>query len=219
MNVTLSWTASILCITVIDKQLLANNYSLGIDFITNTNDSRLQNIAFERMKFMLSSIFNQSIFIAATNKVLPKITALSPSNLVTLPEEAYDQVINLAIYCKLNSVMEDILLIDSMTISNSVNDDITYRFTEGESLGPFNTNARKKIKPWWRRADLYTSDLTEGHCPINAWEEIGLGLNAPAVSKKLTKGKKIKHNTTLAKVDKGGFDPEIIVGGKHTDNE
>jgi hypothetical protein len=222
MNVNLSWAAEILCITVVDERIVANNYSLGIDFITNSTDSRKQNIAFERMKFMLAKIFNQSVFISGTNKLLPKVIDLLPANLVILPEEAYDQIVNLAIYCKLNSIMEGALLIDSMSISSSVNDDITYSFSNGDSLGPFTINVRKKVKPWWARPDLRTSDNPEGYFPIDAWGEIGLEFETVVPKKTTSKNKKkldIKEKTSYTKPNTKtkGFHPEIIIGGKNND--
>jgi len=223
MNVNLAWQTSILCIAVVDDRIVANNYSLCIDFITNTVDSRHQNIAFERMKFMLSKIFDQSIFISATNKLLPKIADLSPTNLVILPEEGYDQVINLALYCKLNSIMEGKLLVEAMSISSTVNNDITYSFGEDDNLGPFAVHHRKKAKPWWLRPDLRTTDAEEGHFPIDGWADIGLSFEQLAPSRPNVKGKKKVDNTVKASYNKPntpqiiGFNPEVIAGGKTTD--
>jgi hypothetical protein len=219
MNVSLSWQTSILCISIIDTKMVANNYTFVIDFITNTENTKQQNIAFERMKFMFDKIFNQSTFISEKSILLPQIIELAPNNIVLLPEEAYDQIVNLAMFCKLNSVMEDILHIESISISSSLNDDITYSYSEGDPLGPYMVSARKKDKPWWVRPDLCTVSNPGNTYPIPQWSEIGLGLEP------LKKPRKGKHTvdtapqipytkpTTSGKV----FTPEIILGGKHND--
>lgn len=220
MNVSLSWAADVLCIGVVESRVLANSYSFSINFTTNTDNTKNQNVAFERMKFMLTRVFSQSTFISETSPLLPKIIDLAPQNIVLLPEEAYDQIVNIAVFCKINSVMEGMLIANSICITSNANDDISYSFDEDDALGPFTVHPRKKDKPWWARPDLCTVNNPGNEYPIPPWEDIGLGFDMPV--RKSRKGKlavDVPVATSYTKPSKSGksFKPEIILGGKNTD--
>mgnify|MGYP006276066713 CR=1 FL=1 len=74
-------------------------------------------------------------------------------NVCELPEEPIDQIVGIMLYCKLNAVTEQQLLITKLDISSVLGDGIWYQHDADDNLGPF------QVSGWWNRSNCYKHDL------------------------------------------------------------
>ena len=225
MNIKLDWRSDFLGICAYDEKLYPNHFYVELQMLTQTEDARFQNVAFDRMKVLVTEIFAHSIFIGHENPNLETLIKIYPEKMAILPDEAYDQVIGMALFCKANAIMEGAIKCLSVRISSHFGDMVWYQFGSGEELGPFTAavvkpRSRKKIlHSWWNRPDLMTFDAI-GDFTVTTWEELGLGwedeadeevieviLDQPAEVIDMKKGRR------------GKFQAEVVQGGKNTDED
>lgn len=232
MNVTLEWSTTFLAIAVHNGMIFPNVYNVNLAFLTQTNDNREQNVAFERMKFMFREMFENGIFVSSTSPLLEPLFQLSPGKMVVLPEEAFDQIISMAILCKINAVMEGKIILEEVKLSSVAGDNVWYSFDIEDDMGMFAAVPTKnkkfnKGKPWWHRNDIMTFDA-KGKFEIANWSDVGLTWEESAEehiefeldSEGTTDTKsKTKVIDFTSKKLYTGFTPELVDGGKKQADE
>lgn len=178
MNVKLEWSSNFLGICTYEDKIYPNKFFVELKMVTTTDNPQHQNIAFERMKLIVTEVFAHSIFVSHESPILATLATIYPEKMVVLPEEAFDQVIALALYCKLNAVMENKIKCENIRISSEFGDNVWYQFKAGEELGPFSavvkrTSRKKPATPWWHRSDVLTFD-TDTKLETASWEDLDL---------------------------------------------
>jgi hypothetical protein len=151
--------------------------------------------------------------------------------MVVLPDEAFDQIIAMAILCKINAVMEGKIILEEVKLSSIAGDNVWYGFDIEDDLGMFAAVPTKnkkfnKGKPWWHRNDIMTFDA-KGKFDIADWAEVGLTweeseeemqINFEAEPELVEGVNDSKVKTKVidfsAKKLYTGFTPELIDGGK-----
>ncbi len=128
--------------------LLMNEYSLTLDLITNTVDSVEQNIAFDRVNYFIDNIVSNAVFVCDTDLDTSKHLHSAGIRVITLPEEPYDQIVGLALYAKLNAIMEQRMFITDCEISSRNGRHVSYMHAAEESIGPF------ELPGWWNDSGL-----------------------------------------------------------------
>jgi hypothetical protein len=229
MNVRLDWHSDFLGICAYDDRIYPNHFKVDLHLVTKSENSRHQNIAFERMKVIVNELFAHSIFVGHGNPCLSKLMEIYPEKLVVLPEEAYDQIIGLALFCKLNAVMENVMACVKVRISSKFGEDVWYEYEQGDEMGPFAKGVKIKGKrrnrmPWWNRNDLMTFDAT-GDLKVSTWQDLDLDWSAkdpetelelecqpdrPAEVIDMRSGRKARGKK---------FNAEVVNGGKNTDDD
>lgn len=231
MNVNLEWSTTFLAIATHDGAIFPNAYSVQLAFVTQTSDNREQNVAFERMKFIFREMFSDGIFVSSTSPLLEPLFQLAPGKMVVLPEDAFDQIISMAILCKINAVMEGRIILEEVKLSSIAGDDVWYSFDIEDDMGMFAAVPTKnkkfnKGKPWWHRSDIMTFDA-KGKFEVATWEDVGLTWEEPQeevqiefeADPSLTEGV-VEAKTKTKVIDFSskklytGFTPELIDGGK-----
>lgn len=115
-------------------EFLINHFEAKVDLLTVSTQHEEQNIAYERSKIWVDNICNGAIFIASTDKTLPAYQNLN-ARLIIMPEDPVDQVIGIMLYLKLNSIMQNRLVVTDVSIKSTQGDDMEYHHASGESLG------------------------------------------------------------------------------------
>lgn len=219
MNVKLDWRGDFLGICAYDDKIFPNHFIVDVKMVTKTENPRFQNVAFERMKLLVTEIFGNGIFVGHENPNLEALSKIYPEKMVILPEEAYDQVIGIALYCKANAVMENAIHCHSVKISSHVGDSVWYQFEDGEDSGPYAVAVPRKRKskrdttPWWHRSDVLTFDAT-GKLEYSSWEDLGLGWEEEAEVVLETGGEIIDMKKKVRR-----FHGEVVNGGKKSDED
>jgi hypothetical protein len=155
MNVRLEFHMPLTAAVYWQNQVIMNNYVIKVYMITNCTDPESQNVAFERMKHFVYHEMASTVFINSEHEKQCKLLSAAGMDVTTLPAEPVDQLIGIMLYCKLNAIMEDKILIHEIEISSEIGSNMIYLHSSEESLGPF-------VEPgWWYDPNLI-------HCDINS---------------------------------------------------
>jgi hypothetical protein len=137
-----------------EGRMIMNNYVAKAYMVTNCPDNISQNTAFERMKYFVYSELNSTIFVNREYEETCSKFISAGLKITTLPAEPVDQLIGIMLYCKLNAIMEDYMVVNEIEISSDLGDSMVYLHAADESLGPFDALG------WWHDADLIHCDTS-----------------------------------------------------------
>lgn len=184
MSVRLQTTLDFAGAIYIDNRLKMNRYTVLVNLYPNIADADAINIAMDRLKMFVYSELADAVFIHQSDNEKAEVLNILGLNIVTLPEEPVDQIIGLMLYCKLNAVMEGVMVIDALDIRSYLGDDITYQFEEGDPLGPLAEDG------WWHEPDTTHNNVPQEPAgenvvkvPVNGWVKYGLLWTADADAK------------------------------------
>ena len=151
MNVRLekkySWHSAL----VWDGEYMINGYEILLRMTTNTADSRLQNIAYNRLNYWIYNVMQDSVLLAEHNESISVFHATG-QRVILLPEEPVDQLVGMMLYSKLGAIMRGNIQINELIISSRVGDEMAYCHSEDEALGPF------AAPGWWSDTGVKWSD-------------------------------------------------------------
>lgn len=142
MNVRLKKTVEWYSGLIYHDRFCVNHYNAELTMLTVSKDHEEQNIAYDRMKYWVDNVLDNSILININNPNLGTWQA-TESRIIPLPEEPVDQIIGIMLYLKLNAVMEGRVVISDVEILSTQGDNVTYAHSVGEGFGPFGDEG------WW----------------------------------------------------------------------
>lgn len=162
-----------------DNRLQFNSYHAGFTLLTMVDQPKEFNLAMERLKYLVYDMFTDTVFIDSADQ--EQIVKLVQAGLkvTTLPDVPVDQIVNIALFCKGNAVMERKMTMLECSLSSEIGDNVMYSQQVEESLGPFAQDG------WWHTADTKHAvlpDTLESSkiIDINAnpsWRELGLNFS------------------------------------------
>jgi len=175
--VRIGWSPTFTTGVYFDTGVIMNSYSVDLQIITKSTNQVDQNIAMERCKYIIYEQFSDAIIFGKAHKSLTKKYEEVDFRTIVLPDEPADQIVGLALYCKLQAVTEDVMDILDISIRSTMGGGISYLHHDEETVGPFeNTGwwtdsgpscitipkARKKVvtlnNPTWKSLDLDWDD-------------------------------------------------------------
>jgi hypothetical protein len=175
MNVRLQYEVDFTAGFFFNDMLRMNNYKIRLWMMTTTTDSESHNIAFERIKYFIGQSLDSGVFINKDNQEQCKLLAAAGVKIITLPEEPVDQLVGIMLYCKLNAICEDRMIIGEVEVRSELGGEVTYMHGEDEPIGPYDQAG------WWNDANLihYHSKITETEnivslSTIASWRELDL---------------------------------------------
>jgi len=144
MNARISREFSFQAAIHFDESFILNFYHLDLMMDVTTEDIREQNIALDRIKFIITMCLDSCIFI--DHKEIKAIDAYSKAGIKVcpLPEEPYDQVVASVLLSKFNTVTEKHLYINEIRIRSNICDDVSFYIGDDEN------EEFKNLKDcWW----------------------------------------------------------------------
>lgn len=175
MNVKLQYDMDFMAGVWYANQLQMNQYAISMNLLTQTSDSAATNIAMDRLKYFVQFHMQNTVFINQQYLEVAEMLKTLGVNITTLPDEPVDQIIGIMLYCKLNAIMENRMIISTLDISSTLGDSVWYRHEDNDALGPF------VLDGWWNRPSVQhdTVDLepaTEKVVKVTTqgWHEMGL---------------------------------------------
>lgn len=161
-----------------DNEFFMNTYQISAHFNVESTSIFEQNIALQRAKYFFNETIDSAIFVRDND--IERMEKLNEMGFKTcpLPEEPYDQIIGIIVFTKLNSILEEKLVLTDIQLSSDMCDGVSYLHSMEENLGPFN------LKGWWNENNPNISNpikLGKGkkvvklNKKINNWEELNLG--------------------------------------------
>lgn len=131
-----------------------NSYEIGLDIDVNTEDIREQNIAMERIKYLLSRV-EDCVFVNEHDKNQIESYTKAGLKVCTLPDDPYDQIVAVVLIRKLNAITEGRLLIEDISIKSLICDDIKFFVSMTE------TNDYANNKGWFNQNNIAISDISK----------------------------------------------------------
>lgn len=141
LNKTLSWYNGV----VYKNKFFINHSSVELYLLTVTKDNREQNIAYERLKYWVRNVLDDSVLIAHDDPLLP-IWQKTNSRVIVLPDEPVDQIMGIMLYLKANAIMENRMVVIRTDTWSALGDSMTYIHSHGDELGSLATDG------WWSDA-------------------------------------------------------------------
>lgn len=175
MNVRLQYNLEFPGAIHIDGLLKLNYYQVNLNLETATHDRAAINIAMDRLKCFVNYELADAVFINQSEMDLAEVMQMIGSNIVTLPDEPVDQIVGLMLYCKLNAIMEGVMVVTALDISSKLGDEVWYEHTEEDAIGPYTAEG------WWHQSDTAHNSLPDKQDTAkvvkvmpNPWVEYGL---------------------------------------------
>lgn len=153
MNVRLQYELEFMAGIYYDGRLQLNHYSVSLQLLTQSTDSVRTNIAMERLKAFVYSELCDTVFVGPADHDKAEMLAMLGMNITTLPDEPVDQIIGVMLYCKLNAIMEDQMLVTKLDIQSYLGDSVWYQHDEDDAIGPFREDG------WWHKPTCQHNDI------------------------------------------------------------
>jgi len=143
--VRLGWSVSFTAGIYVNNKVTMNTFGIDMQMMTLTTNSSDHDIGLDRLKYIVLQ-FNNSIFVNQDDtKAIDQFTKAG-FNVISLPSEPCEQIVGLALFYKLNSILEGQIQVLDVNISSS-GSTITYLHNDEEEPGPFEDEG------WWTASD------------------------------------------------------------------
>ena len=152
MNVRIEYPAEFIAGVYWDSVVLFNVYTVKCEMVTGTKDNIEQNIALERLKYILFHQMQNSVFIDSRDRTQIKRLEAAGIRAIPVPQQPVDQIIGMMLYSKLDAVMEGRIIMHQLKLSSDLGENVVYSQNEHETLGPFHERG------WWNSPDPACSD-------------------------------------------------------------
>lgn len=169
---------------LLSNKIWPNDYDCAIHFVPQTDDQQLQNITYEKYKWIFGRAFQNSIFIRNDEKTFNSLSSYK-NDIIDFVSDPVDQIIGVTMMSKLNSVGGEYLKVQNIEIESWQGENLRYNINADSPEWDILHDLEKEIKnPWWLSAEpIFTNFEKE----ILTWQEIGFTLNDKA-NLKLVKG-------------------------------
>jgi hypothetical protein len=146
MNVRLehgmTWTAAIW----FDSRQQMNNYTIELALVTNSSVQQDHTVSLHRLNHFVYHELANTTFIHQDDIEQMAVLTQAGIKITTLPEIPIDQIIGIGLYCKLNAILQNKMIVTSIKIQSDLGDNVWYLHNDQESVGPF-------AQPgWWQDA-------------------------------------------------------------------
>ena len=136
MNVRLEYHMNWRAAIWFEDRLQVNDYSAELSIHTNTTNHQDHVTCMERINHFVYHELTNTVFIKQDNHDQLRALSAAGIKVTTLPEEPIDQIIGIMLYCKLNAILENRMIITDVTIQSLLGDNVRYLHNHQESIGP-----------------------------------------------------------------------------------
>ena len=212
-NVRIGYSPTFTAGILIPTGVIMNTFSVDVQLMTTTSDHIDQNIALERIKYVIFEQLSDSIILGSTDKKQITKFANAGFRTIIIPSEPADQLIGLAIWCKINAITKGVFDLIDLSIRSNLGGGICYLHNEDESLGPFEN------KGWWNDPSPNCAEIVDTKKKIVSlinptWKTLDLEWNDGDVEEEIVVEVKLEKNKE--KID---FDSENVVEFKPNDKK
>ena len=149
-------------------------YNFTLYMEVNTDSIREQNIAMERLKYLVEEVLDNTVFLGSTDKKLANKFNDCGIKLCILPDEPYDQIIALSLMLKFNAICENKIKILDIKFSSRLSDGVVFNEDYETAKNTFVMNG------WWNDSspclDYIQSTKKDKIVKLHkrGWNELGL---------------------------------------------
>lgn len=109
-----------------ENHFLINQYEFDVQMEVNTDSIYEQNIAMERLKYLIYECFENSIFVALNETETIEKYTNAGLKVCIIPEDPYDQIIALLLLSKANAICEEKLKISNISLTSKLSDGVKF---------------------------------------------------------------------------------------------
>jgi len=120
---------------VYQGRFMVNHFNIELDMLTVSESAPEQNTAYERMKYFMHHVMDDSLLIGSDDDALDAYLATG-ARVIVLPDEPVDQIVGIMLYLKLNAIMENRMVITRTETWSTQGDQTSYIHVAGENVGP-----------------------------------------------------------------------------------
>lgn len=153
MNVRLEYDMHWRAAIWFENTLQMNSYSVELAITTNTSNADDHIVSLNRLNHFIYHEMANTVYIHQDNTAQAQALTGAGIKITTLPEEPIDQIIGIALYSKLNAILEERMFINGVTIQSDLGDNVRYLHSERESVGPLSQIG------WWQDSSPAHSDF------------------------------------------------------------
>lgn len=124
--------------------LQINSYDTQISVTTNTSNADDHVISLNRINHFVYNEMANTVYIHQDDATQIQALTAAGIKVTTLPEQPIDQIIGLALYSKLNAILQDRMFVNEVIIQSDLGDNVRYLHSDRESLGPLSQPG------WWQ---------------------------------------------------------------------
>lgn len=117
-----------------EDSFIINSYKLDLSMEVTTDDIREQNIALDRIKYLISECFENCIFVDVHENKAIDLYLKAGLHVCPVPEEPYDQIVAAVLLSKFNAVTEKKLYVNEIKIKSAICDDVTFYVSHEENI-------------------------------------------------------------------------------------
>lgn len=155
-----TWSTSFSSTVIVDDCVYPNTYNITIAFVPKSDDIKLQNIGFERIKYLFTRLCENAVIFSPKDQT-QSIWFKMPVNKVLLPGSPYDQLLAVCLFKKISSIAGKYFVFDHLSVDSRLGDNVKYTI-DNESLENKHLAVTEwidaDITPWWNRNDTATFD-------------------------------------------------------------
>tara|TARA_R110000823_G_scaffold115491_9_gene238194 strand:+ start:359 stop:949 length:591 start_codon:yes stop_codon:yes gene_type:complete len=189
-------------VLIVEGFLIPNIYEIQLKLELVNDENLTREVSFERMGFMLSSQMHNSIFVNDENPDLKKIFESHENNVILFPDDPTDHAVAIALYLKLNNIIEGNMLVREVKVKSYQGNEIQYVIEDESEIGPFD-----REDAWWLDAEPNTFDITDDVIMEYDWESLGMPWQEES-----------EADEADAEPEKSNVTPfKVITGGKEKD--
>ena len=135
------------------ESYLINSFELTLFMEVNTDDMHEQNIAIERLDYLIYTCLQNCVFVSMNESDVIDKYKQAGMEVCTLSDEPYDQIIASLLLIKMNTILENRLIIDDMVFGSKITAGIRFTFSFEEIPKEYFT------KNWWTSSGIRINDL------------------------------------------------------------
>lgn len=171
-----------------DNKFLINHYELTVSMIVETEAVHEQNVAMERLDYFINHVLDSCVFVDITkNKAIENYLHAGLRTCI-LPEEPYDQILGIILLLKLNSILENRLIVTDIILSSKLSDNVRFHVVQEVADNLYSGDN------WWNENSTKLCDtkkLSDKKTKIvklfdDDWQSVGLSWK---------EGKQVTNNT------------------------
>lgn len=117
-----------------ENSFLINIYDIKLSLLVLTEDAREQNIALERITYLIHGCFENSVFVKESETKVIDLYCKAGLAVCVLPDDPYDQVVAATLMTKFNIITENRLLVTDIQIQSLICNNVVFYLSNEDQI-------------------------------------------------------------------------------------
>ena len=175
------------CCVVVNTHLCPNSFNVKVKLEPNKDNNKNYNIALERCSVFFNEVLDDSILIGPDSMNKFSNPMGLNGTVHTLPDDPYDHLLSIALFTKLNAIVENVFNVISVSVTSTQGKGVTHTFDDEhyeigtnvlrEIVDNSNNELTEYIDYWYNPELTYFKLHPNGlEKETHSWEKFNLGL-------------------------------------------